>query len=354
MQVRYGIILENGIPIPKRTYSIRPQMQQKEHLIQKLFHNQCSQSELDELFELINRDSSEGAPEVLQELMVQMGEAPQYDRAIFSRIKDKVAVGTAEIEFPAGKTNRFSRGRLISIAASVLIVFGMGWMSIQFWGSNEIIEQTTFSEIRHLSLPDGSAVSLNGNSTLRYALNWQAGETRVVYLEGEAFFEVAKKPATQAKFQVITQGLTIEVLGTSFNVNHRNQATAVFLQEGKVTVQTEDQDDQSVVLEPGEIIQYSAKEKKLTAPQRVSGKLETSWKTGMLEFDEVPLLEVLNKLAEFNDFTFEITDEDLQAEKLTTSLPTQDVEKAMSILTKTTGIDITLEAGKFLIQPKKP
>ncbi len=327
-------------------------MQQKEHLIHKLFHNQCSQAELDELFALVKQNPSAEAPEVLQELMEQMGEVPQYDRAVFSRIKDKIAVGTAEIEFAEEKINRFSRRRLISIAASVLIVFGMGWMGIQFWGENEIIEQTTFGEIRHLSLPDGSAVSLNGNSTLRYAPGWKAGETRMVYLEGEAFFEVAKKPATQAKFQVITQGLTVEVLGTSFNVNHRNQATAVFLKEGKVTVQAEDQDDQPVVLKPGEIIQYSATEKTLTAPKRVSGKLETSWKTGMLEFDDVPLIDILNKLGEFNDFTFEITDENLQAEKLTTSLPAQDIEKAMSILTKTTGIDITLEAGRFLVKSK--
>lgn len=352
MPVRYGIILEDGILIPKRTYSIRPHMQQKEHLIQKLFHNQCSQSELDELFELINREPLAGAPEVLPELMEQMGEIPQYDRAVFSRIKDKIAVGTAEIEPAAEKIIRFSTSRWISIAASVLIVFGMGWISLQFGEENELIEQTKFGEIRHLSLPDGSMVSLNGNSALRYAPDWQAGETRKVYLDGEAFFEITKKPATQAKFQVITQGLTIEVLGTSFNVNHRNQATAVFLEEGKVTVQAEDQEDQPVVLKPGEIIQYSATEKKLTAPKRVSGKLETSWKTGMLDFDDVPLLNILNKLAEFNEFTFEITDEDLLEEKLTASIPAQDIEKAMSILAKTTGIDITLEAGRFLIKSK--
>ena len=70
-------------------------------------------------------------------------------------------------------------------------------------------------------LPDGSAVTLNANSKLQYYTH----SARKVWLEGEAFFEVKKIPETAEPFQVVTNDLTITVLGTTFNVNSRNEQT---------------------------------------------------------------------------------------------------------------------------------
>src|SRR5690606_20915617 len=68
----------------------------------------------------------------------------------------------------------------------------------------------------HLVLPDGTHVWLNAASTLTYAISGVARE-RLVQLEGEAYFEVARDP--DRPFRVASRGQVVEVLGTRFNVN---------------------------------------------------------------------------------------------------------------------------------------
>ena len=67
-----------------------------------------------------------------------------------------------------------------------------------------------------------------------------------------------KKPDTGSKFQVITADLIVEVLGTSFNVHSRGSQTNVYLEEGRIRV---DLGHEEKYLDPGELIEYSAKKK---------------------------------------------------------------------------------------------
>lgn len=69
-------------------------------------------------------------------------------------------------------------------------------------------------------LPDGTKVQLNGATTITYDVN--SSKQRLVQLSGEAFFDVAKNP--DCPFRVIANGLQIEVVGTSFNVNTYKKA----------------------------------------------------------------------------------------------------------------------------------
>src|SRR5690606_35729068 len=66
-----------------------------------------------------------------------------------------------------------------------------------------------------ITLPDGSKVWLNAESTLRYPSQF-IGNDRVVELEGEGYFEVSKD--TERPFKVRSAGQVVEVLGTAFNV----------------------------------------------------------------------------------------------------------------------------------------
>lgn len=330
-------------------------MLHKDELIQKLFHDQCSQSELEHLLELIKKDDSETSPEVLKELFQQLGDIPNYEETIFARIQGKIDTETNKVGVMQGPASGFTKSSwILKIAASFLLLASLGWLIYEVSGSEQIHEQTASGEIKHIQLPDGSSVSLNGNSSLRYAKNWESGETRKVYLEGEAFFEVEKKPRTQAKFQVLTEGLRIEVLGTSFNVNNRKEATSVFLEEGKVKIKLEEEHEPEVFMKPGEIVHYSIEKKALTEPRTVSGSVESSWKTGILEFEAASIEEILNKLAEFNDFQFDIRGEELEEEKLTISIPGHNMEVAMSVLEKTSGTSISKVKGIFIIKSKSP
>ncbi|MEM7369730.1 MAG: FecR domain-containing protein [Bacteroidota bacterium] len=333
-------------------------MQRKEELLNKLFYDQCSQEELRILLELIRNDPSEAGPEIMQQLQQQLGEIPDYEENIFTKIKLRIDSRVREGEIATkpireAQTSMSSRQLwTLRIAASILILAIGSWMIFQWGNSRQLQIQTAFGEIQHIELPDGSLVSLNGNSALQYAKDWKEGGTRQVYLRGEAFFEVEKKPATQSKFQVMTEGLTIEVLGTSFNVNHRKEETVVFLEEGSLKITGEDTKAKEILLKPGEIIHYSAKKKTFSSPQIVSGSVQSSWKTGMLEFENASLLEILHTLAEANDIRFDIKDDSLQAQKLTISIPTHNMELAMSVLARTSGTEINKVDDMFIIQSK--
>jgi transmembrane sensor len=77
-----------------------------------------------------------------------------------------------------------------------------------------------------INLPDGSSVLLSKGSHVRYEEKMDKSQ-REIYLEGEAFFEVAKN--RDRPFLVYAKGLTTKVLGTSFRVR-------AFADEPNVTV----------------------------------------------------------------------------------------------------------------------
>ena len=86
-------------------------------------------------------------------------------------------------------------------------------------------------------LSDGSIVWLKGNSVLSYPLKFK-GKLRVVNLEGEALFEVAKSAAHP--FIIHCGALTTRVLGTSFNIKQNATKTEVSVLTGRVFLSSKD------------------------------------------------------------------------------------------------------------------
>ncbi len=62
---------------------------------------------------------------------------------------------------------------------------------------------------------DGTKVHLNYNTTLKYPSHFSVA-SRTVYLDGEAYFQIAKD---DRPFRVITANGIVKQYGTSFNVN---------------------------------------------------------------------------------------------------------------------------------------
>ncbi|MCF6405827.1 DUF4974 domain-containing protein [Chitinophaga filiformis] len=102
-----------------------------------------------------------------------------------------------------------------------------------------------------LLLADGTEVWLNATSRLRFPFNF-SGDKREVYLDGEAFFQVAKSDSKP--FIVHTGQTDIEVLGTSFNVNaYNNEITRTSLVSGAIVARA---DGKEVRLRPGQEAVY--------------------------------------------------------------------------------------------------
>lgn len=150
-------------------------------------------------------------------------------------------------------------------------------------------------------LSDGTAVWLNSLSVLKYPDRF-VGKERIVELEGEAYFEVAKNE--DKPFKVKSKGQILEVLGTSFNVSAYKGETTIktTLVEGSVVV-TDTYREQSVKLLPNEqsIVSDQAPIQKIN----VSPETSIAWKEGNFMFDNHGLSDIMSQLARWYDVEVE-------------------------------------------------
>lgn len=151
-----------------------------------------------------------------------------------------------------------------------------------------------------LTLADGSKIWLNSETVIRYPVNF-AGKKREIYLEGEAFFKVAKDP--ERPFVVHAAETKVEVLGTEFNVRNYSDEleVATTLVNGSVRLTTEKQNRQ-VILEPGEQGCIDKTTGNMGV-QTVDTYLFTAWKDARFVFRNTRMEDLLNTLSRWYDLT---------------------------------------------------
>lgn len=144
-------------------------------------------------------------------------------------------------------------------------------------------------------LPDGSLVWLNAASKLTFPTLF-TGDSRIVELSGEAYFEVATKK--NLPFKVITAKEEVEVLGTHFNVNsyQEEETSAVSLLEGKVKVSFPSSEEK--VLKPGEQVVAN---KDFVSVRSVDLTEVVAWKNGEFMFNNENIKSVMQKVARWYD-----------------------------------------------------
>ncbi|MBJ2125137.1 FecR family protein [Flavobacterium sp. IB48] len=143
----------------------------------------------------------------------------------------------------------------------------------------------------NIVLADGTKVFLNAVSSIKYPTQFN-GNQRIVELEGEAYFEVAKNK--NKPFLVKSDNQTIEVLGTHFNVHAYNNESVVktTLLEGSVAVSSK---NQKAILKPGQQSNVSDGSNKI-AVKEVDTEAAIAWKNGRFKFDNADLKSVMKQL----------------------------------------------------------
>ncbi|MDB5255982.1 MAG: hypothetical protein JWM14_677 [Chitinophagaceae bacterium] len=115
----------------------------------------------------------------------------------------------------------FRSAGFYQIAASLVLVLGMTYLFNKgAWSSERNIVKSTAENGDVFYLPDSSMVWLNKHSSLTYGASFD-GKERVVYLEGQAFFDVKRNP--EQPFIIHASGTTTMVLGTSFDLKAYQQ-----------------------------------------------------------------------------------------------------------------------------------
>lgn len=143
-------------------------------------------------------------------------------------------------------------------------------------------------------LSDGTKVWLNSSSSIRYPVEFIGNERRVE-LTGEAYFEVAHNAAKP--FRVISNGQTVEVLGTHFNINAYNDESVIktTLLEGSVKVSSQ---GVSNIIKPGEQSQFNNGNFNVKS---VDVDEAVAWKNGFFYFEDNSIQEVMRQLSRWYD-----------------------------------------------------
>lgn len=230
-------------------------------------------------------------------------------------------------------------------AAAVVLLVGL---SSYFWTSplSTIEYQTAFGETRSITLPDSSTVILNSNSVLRLSSSWETTSTREVWLDGEAFFSVAHKKNNQP-FKVKTEeDVAIEVLGTTFNVYHRNE-TKVVLNTGRIQLSLPTvQADEKILMNPGELVEYNEKK---YVKRKVDPKIYTAWTQNNLVLNRTSLREMLLMIKDNYGIEVEVN-ERLLDQTISGSMPVTDSESLMRQIAKAFRLKVVREDDQYYMR----
>ena len=200
-------------------------------------------------------------------------------------------------QFEQKKKIKWRRVIWFSGAASILLIA----TCISWYFLSTIMIRADYGKNRLIHLPDGTEVTLNGNSTLSYprAFNWKS--RREVYLDGEGYFKVKHLNLTPGQikrgelFVVVTNGVSVEVLGTEFNLKERRNQTTVTLVNGKIQVRSK-KTGKEYILSPGDLIDFNEKGDEVKLKETV--ETQTAWISGKLIVKQSKVGDILH---EFED-----------------------------------------------------
>ena len=238
-------------------------------------------------------------------------------------------------------------------AAAVLFIPLLVTLMVQHWGGSEqelaqMMEvKTNPGMMTSLTLPDGTLVFLNSESTLSYPSRFDS-DTRNVTLQGEAYFEVSH---SDKPFEVHGGGQCVRVLGTSFNVMAYGDESKVqtTLVSGSVRVVL-DQSDKTVLLTPGHQAEMDKNSGKITM-REVNVENYIGWKDKLFMFDEEDMVTIMNKLARWYDVDIIIETPELK-EKVFYGVirKYENISTILDMLKKTQNIDYLIEGKKIVIK----
>ena len=208
--------------------------------------------------------------------------------------------------------------KVAAIVCIPLVLAAAGWM---FWsfgtgGEGEKVQMievcATPGMISKVKLPDSSSVWLNSGSKLKYPARF--GKTREVHLVGEAFFKVSKDE--EHKFLVRTRNMTIEVVGTEFNVDaydYPDRSVKTTLVNGAINMLYSEAgcpQEQVLKIYPGQCAELDTAtgQVKLGA---ADSNVATAWRYGKIYLNRTPLRDALRLIENRYNVRFDIKNEQI-------------------------------------------
>ncbi len=303
------------------------------------------------------------APELEQlERWIQASAANQEEYEAYVRIWEDSGSGAGEGNFdtaaawskidPLLKKTPASKGKVrslflqrVAVAASILLVAGAASFLFLRPRQEVIVAEAS----RSVTLPDGSVILLRKGSSLKYPGAFD-GTDRVVQLEGEAFFQVARDE--RRPFHVFTKRAEVKVLGTSFRVRSADSTEEVMVSSGKVSVQDRAAAAAPILLLKGD---QAVLQKDSFRAQKQTDSNYLAWKTGVLDFQHASMAKVMQDLQDY--YAVPVTaDPDRLSEirqlDVTVHIDHQPLSQVLDELTLITGLAVRKDGEKIIFYRK--
>ncbi|WP_080903990.1 FecR family protein [Parabacteroides sp. Marseille-P3160] len=237
--------------------------------------------------------------------------------------------------------------RVAAVLIPLLIIAG-GYFYYQSTQSDIIEIKVAYGEEKHLFLPDSSEIWINSGSIVKYPKEFSENQ-RLVQLSGEAYFSVRRDESKP--FIVKTENLSVNVLGTKFNVKAYSNEERIIttLTSGKVEIILE---KQSQILKPNEQLTYN----KVTATtniKEISPKETNVWLTGQLIFNNSSLSEILQTLERrFNISITNNTEIPITKQYTVKFLKNENLEEILDILHDVVGFNYQIDGNQIVLIEK--
>lgn len=291
--------------------------------------------------------------EEMQEILLWIEKSPENKKE-YLNIKDvwditRKVNNDTEIQLTRFYKNQFekarkSRMRWIRNSSAVAAVLLIG-LVISVLTPEKVLKQSENYQVfsvplgsrSKVTLADGTEVSLNSGSELKYSSTYSA-KNREVYLTGEGFFQV--KSDKQHPFMVKTSDFNIKVTGTKFNVcaYSDNTNTNATLAEGQIKLQIKGT-DQIFDINPGEKFRLNRNTREYVLGN-VDVESEIAWKDGEFIFRNINFPELVQRLERWYDVKLNFEDIELQTYSFTGKFKNQEtIWQVLDALKLTSPID---------------
>lgn len=242
-----------------------------------------------------------------------------------------------------------------ALAASLLVAVGL-WQLVRDDPVTALRYASAVGEIRTVTLPDGSDVTLAGASTL--AVRFSEAERRTELERGQAYFDVASD--VSRAFSVRAAGLNVRVLGTAFDVQLGASDVRVSVAEGVVEVR-DLRDDGGPAPSPPVSQTLSAGDRVYAALDGTLGEVRpfdpatlAAWRGGRLDYRNTPLARVIEEVNRYRPIKIVLGDQTLADLPVTLSVPVDRTDLLLSGLELSEGVEIARQGSTMIIRRRQP
>lgn len=235
------------------------------------------------------------------------------------------------------------------VAATVLLVGTLSLLTYRSFQTPDSIDQTTTfltqsttKTTRNLTLPDGSTVLLNRNSSIRYPGTF-SGQTREVTLTGEAFFDV--KPNAKKPFIIHAQDTDVRVVGTSFGVRAYDRNVRVSVKTGRVVVRKKQQE---IALIPGQQATTDPIADTLRRLPRFDANA-LAYSSKELTFTNQSLTSVVATLSDYYQTDIDLSVAHLPSCRLTARFENESVETVLGVVAESLQLSVKRTEKGFVL-----